>query len=66
VTLSIGVASAQPVLPRHSEDRSDVAHATALSESGLHLAKDLVDRADQALYAAKTEGRDRVRVSLAD
>lgn len=65
VTLSIGVASAQPVLPRHSEDRSDVAQSKALSESGLHLGKDLVDRADQALYAAKTEGRDRVRVSPA-
>jgi GGDEF domain-containing protein len=35
-------------------------------ESGLHLAKELFERAERARYAAKMTGGDRVCVSDAD
>lgn len=60
VTLSIGVASTLP----SPQDPGEV--PTADGESGLHLAKELFERAERARYAAMMAGGDRVCVSDAD
>ena len=60
VTLSIGVASTRPSPPDPDQERPTG------QASGLHLAKELFERAERARYAAKMAGGDRVCVSDAD
>jgi diguanylate cyclase (GGDEF)-like protein len=65
VTLSIGVASAQPS-PQDQGPESMDHDQPAGRESGLHLAKELFERTERALYAAKMAGGDRVCANDAD
>jgi len=60
VSLSIGVAGCHPGRAEGEEPSAPVPAGTPEPESGFHLAKKLFDRADQALYAAKSAGRNRV------
>ncbi len=57
VTVSIGGAVALPAMERRP---LGMVTGPADEGSGLELAKDLIDRADQALYVAKDTGRNRV------
>jgi diguanylate cyclase (GGDEF)-like protein len=65
VTLSLGAASVRPLVPPHDQGASPTP-PDAPGEAGLHLARELFDRADRALYAAKAAGRNQVSVSDAD
>ena len=62
VSLSIGVASCQPHLADQGKDQGQALSAPVetAAKGGFHLARKLFDRADQALYAAKTAGRNQV------
>jgi diguanylate cyclase (GGDEF)-like protein len=62
VTVSIGAASLFPTPLPDSATPPDVAPLTSGEPSGFALARTLFDQADQALYAAKAAGRDRVSV----
>ncbi len=60
VSLSIGVASCTPA-PHPSPDSTyPMAPVAAGEQTGRQLAQGLLGRADQALYAAKAAGRNRV------
>lgn len=60
VTLSIGATS---FIPNDSKRPMQATESSCLLEAGICEAQPLFEAADQALYAAKTAGRDRVRVS---
>ena len=52
VSLSIGVAECHPGRPLAAAPSAGTAPTPAARDFGIHLAKQLFDRADQALYAA--------------
>lgn len=60
VTISIGAASLLPAPLPDSATPPDAALAAPDGASGFPLARTLFDQADQALYAAKAAGRNRV------
>lgn len=62
VSLSVGVASCQLHLTDQGKDQDQTPSTPVdiAAKGGFHLARELFDRADQALYAAKTAGRDQV------
>lgn len=62
VTISLGVASVRPAAPRRAPDTAPGSSASP-AEVGLHLARDLFDQADRALFAAKAAGRNQLSVS---
>ncbi|MDA5556294.1 diguanylate cyclase [Shimia sp. MMG029] len=60
VTVSIGVALGSDLI-KASSDAAPTSHLRVAANDG--IASALIDRADQALYGAKAEGRDKVTLS---
>ncbi|MBO9406090.1 diguanylate cyclase [Shimia sp. R9_1] len=61
VTVSIGVAMGSDLIKAKSPDCKSTQHLRLAAHDG--IASALLDRADQALYGAKAEGRDKVTLS---
>lgn len=62
VTISIGVATSQPVVWNKSWESSVVPKGSIVKGVSMQQAWAIFDRADRALYAAKAAGRDCVRL----
>jgi len=60
VSLSIGVASLQPVFAGESAESGRASQTGAAAPSVWRLCQELLERADQALDAAQAQGRDRI------
>ncbi len=63
VTLSIGVASSIPAKRPQLQVKSAPPFIAQVGEENLLQSQELLNRADQALYAAKAAGRDRIRLA---
>lgn len=60
VSLSIGVASLQPTFDAAQSVPGASDQSGATGPSGFELSRELFERADQALYTAKSGGRNQV------